>query len=134
MSAPGTAYDNLLLDVRPRPIRSATAHRRALRQIEQLMSKPHLSRAESEIVELLAMLIEEFESARHPVPAVRPSQMLEHLLDARGITKAQLARASGVPRSVLTNILAGRRAVSKATAIKLARYFDVSLSLFIEGA
>ena len=45
-----TAYETLLLDYRPRPIRSETAYRRALRQVERLMTKPHLNQAESEMV------------------------------------------------------------------------------------
>lgn len=49
-----TAYETLLQDYQPRPIRSKAAHSQALRQVEQLMSRPHLGRAESEMVELLS--------------------------------------------------------------------------------
>jgi HTH-type transcriptional regulator/antitoxin HigA len=126
-----TAYDNLLLDVRPRPIRSQAAYRRALRHVERLMSKPHLSPAESEMVELLSLLLEQYEAVEHPTPECAPAEMLEHLLEARTITKARLARETGIPRSVITNVLAGRRGISKAVAVKLANYFGVSLNLFI---
>jgi HTH-type transcriptional regulator / antitoxin HigA len=128
-----TAYDNLLLDVRPRPIRSKAACHRALRHVERLMSKPHLESAESEMVELLSLLIKQYKAVEHPVPDCSPAEMLEHFLEVRTITKAELARATGIPRSVLTNVLAGRRAISKADAVKLARYFGVSLSLFIQA-
>ena len=128
-----TAYDSLLLDVRPRPIRSKAAYQRALRHVEQLMSRPHLARAESEMVELLSLLIEQHEAVEHPTPECSPAQLLKHLLEARALSKAGLARQTGIPRSVITNVLAGRRALSKANAIKLARYFDVSLSLFIQA-
>ena len=128
-----TAYETLLQDYRPRPIRSKAAYSQALRQIEQLMSRPNLGRAESEMVELLSLLIEQYESKDHPTPASTPAEILEHLIEARGITQAQLARDAGLPRSVITNVLAGRRAISKANAIKLAKCFGVSLSLFVEG-
>ncbi len=130
--APRTAYETLLLDYLPRPIRSRTAYVRALRQVETLMSKPHLGRAESEMVELLATLIEQYEATEHPTPSSTPTELLEHFLEVRNLTKAQLARETSIPRSTITNVLAGRRALSKANAVKLAKYFGVSLSLFIQ--
>ncbi len=128
-----TAYETLLQDYRPRPIRSKAVYSQALRQVEQLMSRPNLGRAESEMVELLSLLIEQYESREHPTPTSTPTELLEHLIEARGVTQAQLARDAGLPRSVITNVLAGRRSISKANAIKLARYFGVSVSLFVEG-
>ena len=128
-----TDYDNLLLGVRPRPIRSKGAYRRALRHVERLMSKPHLAPAESEMVELLSLLLEQYEAVEYPTPECAPAEMLEHLLEARAITKARLAREIGIARSVITNVLAGRRGISKATAVKLANYFGVSLNLFIQA-
>src|SRR5258708_40022830 len=103
------AYDSLLLDVRPRPIRSRAAYRRALRHVERLMSKPHLSPAESEMVELLSLLLEQYEAVEYPTPDCTPAEMLEHLLEARTITRARLAGETGIPRSVITNVLSGRR-------------------------
>jgi HTH-type transcriptional regulator/antitoxin HigA len=129
-----STYETLLLDYRPRPIRSKAAYSQALRQVEQLMSRPSLGRAESEIVELLSLLIEQYESKDHPTPASTPAEVLEHLIEVRGITQAQLARDASLPRSVITNVLAGRRAISKANAVKLAKYFGISLSLLVEGS
>jgi HTH-type transcriptional regulator/antitoxin HigA len=129
-----TAYDSLLLELRPRPIRSTSAYRKALGHVERLMSKPFPSPAESEMVELLSTLIEQFEAVEHPTPECSPAQMLEHLLEVRGLSKAQLARDAAIPRSVITNVLAGRRAISKATALKLARFFRVPVHLFIEAS
>src|SRR5437868_935384 len=111
-----TGYENLLLDVRPRPIRSRAAYQEALRQVERLMSKPRLARAESEMVELLSLLIEQYEAIEYPTPESSPAEVLAHLLEVRGITKAQLARDTGIPRSVITNVLSGRRAISKTNA------------------
>jgi HTH-type transcriptional regulator/antitoxin HigA len=133
MSNTTTAYDHLLLEMRPRPIRSQSAYRRVLGHVERLMGKPELSRPESEMVELLSTLIEQYEAVEYPTPDCSPAEMLEHLLEVRALSKAQLARDAGIPRSVITNVLAGRRAISKATAVKLARYFRVPLHLFVEG-
>ncbi|MBI4585120.1 MAG: helix-turn-helix domain-containing protein [Planctomycetes bacterium] len=129
-----TEYQALLVDFEPRPIRSKAAYQKALRRIEHLMSKPKLGREESELVELLATLIEQYESLEHPAPGSKPAETLEHLIETREITRAQLAREIGMPRSAITNILARRRSISKALAVKLSKYFQVPISLFIEGA
>lgn len=129
-----TTYKTLLLDYQPRPIRSQATYRKALRQIEKLMSRPHLGRAESEMVELLSTLIEHYETIEHPTPESTPAEMLAHLIEARGITQAQLAHETGIPRSAITNILAGRRSISKTSALKLSAYFRVPLRLFLQGS
>ena len=57
--------------------------------------------------------------------------MLAFLLDARGVSNAAVARETGIPRSVITDILAGRRSGSSANVAKLAKYFHVSPAVFI---
>jgi HTH-type transcriptional regulator / antitoxin HigA len=125
-----TAYQSLLLDYEPRPIRSEAAYRKALRQVEKLM-RPHLSRAESELVEVLATLIEQYESRELPTPKSPPRDMLAHLIEVRGVRQADVARATGIPRSTLSAVLAGRRALSTASIARLSAYFHVSPSAFM---
>lgn len=125
-----TTYQSLLVEYEPRPIRSESEHRRALRQIERLMSAP-AGREASQLLELLSTLIEQYESREYPTPQNSPREMLEHYLENRGLTRAELARVTGIPRSVITNVLSGRRAVSKTTARRLAEYFGVPISHFL---
>lgn len=127
-----TAYQALLLDFTPRPIHSDREYKRAMRQIAGLMQKARLSRAESQLLELLATLVEQHESIEHPTPKASQPALLAHLIDARGVTQAEVARQSGVPRSVITNVLKGRRKLSQANIARLARYFRVSAAEFIE--
>lgn len=129
-----TEYQTLLLDFTPRPIRTETEYRRAMRQIDRLMKAEKLSRAESQLLELLATLAEQYESSEYPTPKVSQADLLSHLVDARGVNQAEVARATGVPRSVLTNVLKGRRGISQANIDRLARYFHVSPAAFIEVA
>ena len=129
-----TEYQSLLLDFTPRPIRTDAEYRRAMRRIDRLMKAEKLSRAEGQLLELLATLAEEYESNEYPTPKVSQAGLLGHLIDARGITQAELARQTGVPRSVITNVLKGRRGISQANIVRLARYFHVSPAAFIESA
>ncbi len=130
MSATLTPYQSLLVEFVPRPIRSEREHRRALRQIERLMTAPP-GREKGELIDLWATLIEQYEAAEFPTPKNSPRELLSHYLETRGLTRAALARQTGIPRSVITNVLSGRRDISKADARRLAKFFRVPVGAFI---
>ncbi len=125
-----TAYQLLLLDFTPRPIRSAREHRRALSFIERPM-QPQPPKPEAELLELLSTLVADFESRTYPEAQVSPGEMLAHLIAARGVTKAEVARSTGIPRATITSAVAGNRGISKANAVKLASYFRVGPAVFL---
>lgn len=125
-----SAYQSLLVDYVPRPIRTEAEYRAALGRIEGLM-RPRLSRAESEFVDLLAMLIEQYEAKEHPTPKSPPAEMLTHLMEVREVGQAEVARATGIPRSTISAVLAGRRRLSLGNIARLAGYFHVSPSAFM---
>lgn len=128
-----STYDSLLLKYKPRPIRSDREHRRALRQVEKLIQQhgPNPSRAEGELIAVLSTLIESYEVDRIPRRKPTPAETLAHLIDAKEVTKAEVARATGIPRSTITNVLSGRRQISKENVTKLAAYFHVDPSVFL---
>jgi HTH-type transcriptional regulator/antitoxin HigA len=131
MSISESNYEKLLLKYQPRPIASKAALGRTYKLIEQLIDKPDLSRAESEMLGLLTILVEQYESQEYPNPKVSAAEMLEHLIESRGITNADLAAATDVPRSTITDILAGRRRISLSNVARFAKYFAISPSLFV---
>jgi antitoxin HigA-1 len=56
-----------------------------------------------------------------------PGEMLkEEFLDPMGITQRQLADAIGVPYQRINEIINGRRGITPSTALRLAKYFQVS--------
>ena len=127
-----TVYESLLLDYLPRPVRTQREYELACRQIARLMSGgPELPQAESELLEILSLLVAQYESAEHSIRDASPAEMLAFLIDARGVSNAAVARETRIPRSVITDILAGRRGVSTANVAKLAKYFHVSPAVFI---
>ena len=131
MTVKAPSYAELLVQIEPRPIGSKAALDRTYKLIDKLMSKPELSRAESEMLELLSMLVEQYESREHPTPQVSASDMLEHLIESHGITNATLAAETNVPRSIVTDILAGRRRISLGNVRKFANYFRVAPGVFV---
>src|SRR5262245_45929778 len=81
MTERGRSYKDLLVNIQPRPIVSKAALERTYKLIDKLMSKPALNRAESEMLELLSMLVEQYESREHPTPNVSATEVLEHLIE-----------------------------------------------------
>ncbi len=125
-----TAYQSLLLDFTPKPIRSPREYRRALAFIEQHM-QPDPPRAEGDLLELLSTLVADYESRAYPPAEVSPGEILAHLIEARGDSKAAVARATGVPRATIASAIGGHRGISKAVAGRLAKYFHVNLAVFL---
>jgi HTH-type transcriptional regulator / antitoxin HigA len=125
-----SAYQALLLDFTPRPIRTPKEYRRALVFIERHI-QPHPPKAEGELLELLSTLVADYESKVFPEPEVTPGQMLSHLIESRGVTRADVARATGIPRATITSATADRRGISKQNAVRLGAYFHVSPALFL---
>ena len=128
------SYKELLQAVVPRPISSDRAYKRALRQIEHLMRKPTKTRAEDDMIELLATLVEQYEIRQgHTAPVVSPRDRLAGLLEGREMTQTELSRASQVPRTTINEVLCGKRDISKANAVRLANCFCVSVDQFTGG-
>ena len=128
-----SAYDSLLLEYKPRPIRTPREHRHALQQVEQLIREhgPHPPRAEGELIAVLSTLIESYEVDQFPRRKRSPAETLAHLIDAKQVTKAEVAQATGIPRSTITNVLSGRRQISKDNISRLAQYFCVDPGVFL---
>jgi addiction module HigA family antidote len=61
------------------------------------------------------------------VPYPHPGEILqEEFLTPMSITKYRLAKAIGVPAARIGEIIAGRRAITADTALRLARFFGQS--------
>src|SRR5580698_7469741 len=107
-----TEYQALLAQYAPAPIRSDQGYKRALKQLEKLMVlRPNAARAM--LIEVLSTMIEMYESREHPTPKVAPSEMLAHLIASRHVKSVEVSRQTGVPTTTLSNVLAGRRGISK---------------------
>lgn len=125
-----TEYRQLLTEYAPQPIRSQKAYEQALAQLEKLMV-PRPSAARSLLIEVLATLIEKFESCEYPTPEVAPAEMLAKLLKTKGVKAADVAKTTGIPTATLSNVLAHRRGISKQNAFKLGEYFGLSPIVFL---
>ncbi|MFO1036954.1 MAG: HigA family addiction module antitoxin [Geminicoccaceae bacterium] len=66
--------------------------------------------------------------ARTPI---HPGEILKDELDEIGISAAELARQIEVPANRISQILAGRRAVTADTALRLGRWLGTSAEMWM---
>jgi HTH-type transcriptional regulator / antitoxin HigA len=85
---------------------------------------------EDTLLDLLIILIEKFEKTTYPLPNIGAEQMLLHLMEARNMKQEELVGVIG-SRGVVSEIVNGKRSISKAQAKVLGELFHVSPSLFI---
>ena len=128
------AYGKLLSRVRPRVIKTEEENERAIAEIEALdirAAQGHpLTPEEAQLGELLTALILQFEAAHYPLGHAAPIDSLRNLMEVRLLRQRDLIPVFGAS-SVVSDVLNGKRSISKTHARKLAEFFKVPVSLFI---
>jgi HTH-type transcriptional regulator/antitoxin HigA len=124
-------YGDLLRETLPRPIRTEAENERYLRVVEHLMSLgKRITLEQRELLDLLVLLIERFEAERYALSPASPMEALRELIQQRGMKLADLAALIG-SKGLASEILNGKRAISKTNIKRLAGYFGVSPEVFL---
>jgi HTH-type transcriptional regulator/antitoxin HigA len=132
MPAAETEYEQLLIAHKPSAIRTSGENDRALRALSEILSagEENLNDAERKFVELLSTLIADFERSAYRFPRATPADILRELMRARAMRPRDLWDVFG-SKGVTSEVLRGKRGISKERAKTLARLFGVSADLFI---
>ncbi len=125
-----TAYGQLLARSQPKPILNEEDYDRALLEVENLMSQDALTPEEETLLEVWALLIEKYEEKYYPIPEASPLEVLLHLMEIRSTKQADLVGAIA-SKGVISEVVNGKRAISKAQAKALGAFFNVNPSMFI---
>lgn len=97
----------------------------AQKVLDRLTARSPHDSGEATYIETLSDLIATYEDLHHPIPPASDADLLRHLLDSQGINQIQLSRAAGIPRSSISEVLAGKKPFSKQMIRKLADYFQI---------
>ena len=124
-----SAYGELLAETLPRVIRSDRENERLISEMERIDLLAHPTAAQKALSELIALLVEEYER-RYDLGHAEPLEALKHLMEDRGIRQRDLIPVFG-SSSVASDVLNGKREISKLHARRLAEYFSVPAGLFI---
>jgi|ERR1043166_544969 HTH-type transcriptional regulator/antitoxin HigA len=126
-----TRYKRLLSQTMPVVIESEQENERMLSVVEKLMDKgENLSPEEEKLLKLFARLIEDFENRYYHPKEAEPLEVLQHLMEARGLKQTHLWEVFG-SKGIASEVLSGKRGISKTQAKALANYFHVAADLFI---
>src|SRR6266850_2750394 len=113
-----------------KPIRNDKELARAEKMLRTLLGVEELHRDERDYLEVLGGLISEYETTHYPIEDVTETEMLAHLIEAKGVTQRAVAEGTGLPESLISDLLSGRREFTRNTITKLATYFSVSPAVF----
>jgi HTH-type transcriptional regulator / antitoxin HigA len=124
------AYGKLLAAELPQPIQNDREFERMVARLEELdFAKRQLTREEEALREILVALIEVYDD-KFSLPEQPPHEMVKYLMEQRGLKQADLVPVLG-SRAQVSDLVNGKRGISKAQVKKLAQYFGVSAELFI---
>jgi HTH-type transcriptional regulator/antitoxin HigA len=112
-----------------RPIRSDEELMQAIAVINSLITRA-LDEGEQDYLDVLADIVTKYEADEHPMPPVSDAQMLRHLIEARGIKQSKLAADTGVLDSTISEVLNGRRQLTRKQVAAMAKYFGVNPGVF----
>ena len=125
-------YARLANRIVVKAIETEEEYDRMIAAVEHLMDKgeSRMSAEESALLETLAILIQAYDDRHNPLPPVAPNEMLAYLMETSGRTAKDLLPVFGT-RGRVSEILSGKRSISKEQAKKLASVFNVTVDLFI---
>jgi HTH-type transcriptional regulator/antitoxin HigA len=124
-------YKKLLSNAMPVVIETEEENDRMLAIVEKLMAKGEdISPEEDALLRLMATLIQDFEERFYKPREAAPLEILHHLMDARDLKQSDLLEVFG-SKGIASEVINGKRSISKAHAKALAKFFGVSAELFI---
>jgi HTH-type transcriptional regulator/antitoxin HigA len=124
-------YKRLLSQTMPVIIETEEENERMLKVIVKLMDKGEgLPPEEEKLLKLLSMLVEDFEERYYQPSDATPLEVLQHLMESRELKQTHLWELFG-SKGIASEVLNGKRGISKTQAKALAEYFHVPADLFI---
>ncbi len=124
-------YGKLLARALPSVIETEEENERLLAEVEVLIDKGDArSLEEDKLLELMTTLIEDFEERHYPIPEAPPYEVLQELMRARGLRQRDLLSIFGSD-GIASEVVNGKRRISRAQAKTLAEFFHVPVDLFI---
>lgn len=112
------------------PIHTEADYNTALNRIEEIFdAKPGTS--EGDELEILGILVDEFEKRHFPIDAPDPVEAVKFRMDQLGLTQSDLARLVG-SKSRASEILSGKRTMSLRVIRLLNRKLNIPAEVLIQ--
>jgi HTH-type transcriptional regulator / antitoxin HigA len=125
-------YGRLLTMVQPKVIETEEENEFYLAEVSKLMQLgENLSPAQEQLLRLLVNLIENFEDQQYQLNPATPLEILQEFVSDRGLKQKDLLPVFG-SQGIASEVLSGKRSISKAQSKALGEFFKVSPTLFFD--
>jgi HTH-type transcriptional regulator/antitoxin HigA len=129
--SPVAEYKQLIAEVPPKVIHSEKENRYYLAKIDEMNARwDDLTKAERDLYETLAVLIEDFEKKTYPSRPASPIEAIRELMAANGLKQKDLVGVFETA-SVASEVLKGKRSLTTEHIRRLGKRFKVSPALFL---
>lgn len=133
LNATDKRYRELLATTLPRVIHSEAENVQCIAALEALHERNRLSPEQEQLSELLTLLIDDFEGKNYQLNAASPVEIIRELMGVNSLKQSDLVDIFGT-KSIVSEVLSGKRELSKAHIQRLCRRFHVSPELFFPVA
>lgn len=126
-------YGKLVAEAGATSIRTKEEYRRLLGEMNRLLDKGqgNLAPEEEALVGTLADLLETFERRTWPRQAVGPAELLTFLMEENGLRQQDLCDLLYASRGAVSDVVHGRRAISREHAKRLGKHFRLDPRAFL---
>ena len=125
------SYMELVLDFPLASIKSDEHLAEAQRVIDELLARDFLDKGEETYLDALSDLVGSHEDEHHAIEPASDADMLSHLMEIQGVTQIQLSRDTGLSKSTISEVLAGKKPFSRKMIQALATYFHVDVGVLV---
>jgi len=116
-----------------KPIKNNAQYEDALARVYELMQKDLKPESkDSDELEVLSILVKEYELDHYPVPKPSPLEAIKFRLEQVGMSEAELSEILGA-RSRKSEILSGKRKLSLAMIRKLNEVLHIPAEVLIQA-
>ena len=115
-----------------KPIKTEDQYNQALARVYELMqTEVREDSLESDELEILSILVKEYENEYYPIPSPNPLEAIKFRLDQMGLSEKELGNILGY-RSRKSEILSGKRKLSLTMIRKLNEVLHIPAEVLIQ--
>lgn len=126
-------YVEMLTTFPPRPIKSVIECDKLQDVIDQLLDERQLSEEQQDYLNLLGLLMEDYEAKNFPVSDIYGVDLLKILIADRGLKQKDLVPIFKT-ESIVSAVLNGQRNLTIEHIEKLADFFHLSPAVFFKNS
>ena len=119
-------------EVTPKVIETEDEYEQFLMVAERLTFNQDQTPEESALYDLVAMLVETYESQHYSIDKSSPAEILGHIIESSGIEVTDLAEIFGSIET-LDRVLAGQELINTSQAEALGNRFKLSPQIFLNS-